>query len=378
MSVSGTYTNFDLYLTFTAPELPLSDIYTFVIDTRNTGGTDFNRALFTITTTNTITLLLQQVVASVFTNLTSTVTIPAVVATTPLQIRVQSNGTTFRAKAWAVGQEEPAGWNATGTTAVVAGGTASMAVAIGAVTNPLPFVFTYDDFSITPFVNNTFGYLELQRMDAIEADWQTIMQSTSDNIPTEFNDYEARAGILTSYRIRTVDVYDFPGPWSSTITATIPAPGVSGGCLEGGHVLIFTSNERQDGSINLAYSTAWMGGESVEENFIFPEAGFVQLQLMYNKDFYTAFRPLERGGERFSRTVLVQAAAIAPETLGDFRSLRDMAWDTVNYICVRDEDGNRWFATVLVPGGRVLRDRRLYLAPVEVIEVTDTPTPVNP
>ena len=144
-----------------------------------------------------------------------------------------------------------------------------------------------------------------------------------------------------------------------------------------GHILIFTSNEHQDGSINLAYSTAWMG-ESVEEDFVFPEAGFVQLQLMYNKDFVTAFRPLERGGERFSRTLLVQAAAIAPETLADFHGLRDMAWDTVNYICVRDEDGNRWFATVLVPGGRVLRDRRLYLAPVEIIETNDTPTPVDP
>jgi hypothetical protein len=50
----------------------------------------------------------------------------------------------------------------------------------------------------------------------------------------------------------------------------------------------------------------------------------------------------------------------------------------VSYICVRDEDGNRWFATVLVPGGRVLRDRRLYLAPIEIVEVTATPSQVNP
>jgi len=45
---------------------------------------------------------------------------------------------------------------------------------------------------------------------------------------------------------------------------------------------------------------------------------------------------------------------------------------------VRDEDGNRWFTTVLVPSGRVLRDRRLYMAPVEIIEVTDTPSEVDP
>jgi hypothetical protein len=145
-----------------------------------------------------------------------------------------------------------------------------------------------------------------------------------------------------------------------------------------GHLLIFTSNEEQDGSINLAYSNAWESGQRVEENFVFPEAGFVQLQAMYNRDFFVAFRPLERGGEQFNRTILVQAAAISPETLADFTGLRDMAWANVSYICVRDEEGNRWFATVLVPGGRVLRDRRLYLAPVDVIEVTDTPSPVNP
>ena len=116
----------------------------------------------------------------------------------------------------------------------------------------------------------------------------------------------------------------------------------------------------------------------MEESFAFPESQFVQLQAMYNRDYFTAFRPTERGGEQFSRTLLVQAAAIAPETLGDFTSLRDMAWADTSYICVRDEDGNRWFATILVPGGRVLRDRRLYMAPVEIIEVTDTPSEVNP
>jgi hypothetical protein len=126
----------------------------------------------------------------------------------------------------------------------------------------------------------------------------------------------------------------------------------------------------------LAYSNAWEG--SVNEEFTFPEATFVQLQAMYNKDFFTAFRPLERGGERFSRTVLVQAAAIAPPTLADFTSLRDMAWDSVNYICVRDQEGNRWFATILVPSGKVQHFRRIYMAEVEVIEVTDTPTPVDP
>ena len=214
-------------------------------------------------------------------------------------------------------------------------------------------------------------------MDTVDATWQTIMKST-DGGQTSFRDYEARVGIQSSYRIRTLDFYEFPGPWSSTTTVTLPAIGVSGGsCLQNGHLLIFTTNEIQDGSSNLAYSSVWMDTQVVED-FGFAEAGFVQMQAMYNRDFFTAFRPNERGGERFSRTVLVQAAAISPPTLGDFRSLRDMAWDDVSYICVRDEDGNRWFATVMVPSGQVLRDRRLYLAPVDIVEVTDTPSEVDP
>lgn len=218
-----------------------------------------------------------------------------------------------------------------------------------------------------------FGYYELQRMDGL-TDWQTIMKATN-QAASGFNDYEARVGLSSTYRIRAVDSYLFEGPWSSSISSTVTEPGVTIGC-QGGHILIFTSNASPTGGYNLAYSSVWEG--SVEEGFTFPEAGDVQLQKMYGRDFVVAFRPLERGGERFSRTVLVQAAAISPPTLGDFRSLRDMAWADVPYICVRDEDGNRWYATVLVPSGTVRRSRQLYMAPIDVIEVTDTPAEVDP
>jgi len=217
--------------------------------------------------------------------------------------------------------------------------------------------------------------VELQRMDTVDTDWQTIMLNTAPASGAGvFNDYEARVGILASYRIREVNQYDFVGSWSDTVTATIDEPGVTIGCE--GHVLIFTSNEVQDGSINLAYSNAWMG--QVQENFSFPEAATVQLQAMYDRDFVTAFHSPERGGERFEREILVQAAAISPPTLGDFRGLRDMAWADVSYICVRDEEGNRWFATVLVPSGRVAHFRKIYMATIGIVEVTDTPSPVNP
>ena len=289
-------------------------------------------------------------------------------------VRLQVNGIFIKAKVWGVGETEPDWLLEITDTSLLTGNNAG-AFARDETTGAAPTIFYFDNFQVSP-PDYWFNYYELQRMDTVTTEWQTIMKAT-DPDTISFNDYEARVGILSSYRIRVVNVYDFPGPWSSTITRTLSTPGVTIGC-SGGHLLIFTSNDEQDGSVNLAYSSVWEQGQTVEESFVFPESQFVQLQAMYNRDFFTAFHPTERGGEQFRRTVLVQAAAISPETLADFTGLRDMAWANTSYICVRDEEGNRWFATVVVPSGRVLRDRRLYLAPVDIIEVTATPSEVDP
>jgi hypothetical protein len=305
----------------------------------------------------------------------STITTPFLVEPNQIyHVRGRAFGSQLMGRAWLDGETEPDTWDVYATDTNFASG---LAVGVRSSSNvaEAAMIGYFDNFYAIPteFIGSK---IEIQRMDTVETDWKTIMLSSNLAL-TGFKDYEARVGIQSSYRIRLVDPYDFPGPWSSTITATIPAPGVTIGC-DDGHLLIFTSNEQQDGSVNLAYSSVWEQGRTVEEAFAFPEAGFVQLQAMYNRDFFTAFRPTERGGEQFQRTVLVQAAAISPETLADFTSLRDMAWADTSYICVRDEDGNRWLATVLVPSGRVLRDRRMYLAPVDIIEVTDTPSQVDP
>jgi hypothetical protein len=329
--------------------------------------------------TGTVDLDLGEFVAGVYSGISVLNVLPSYTANSIVHVRFQVSGTTLNGKVWQ-GDIEPLAWQITSTAVSFPMGKVGVHTRLtSANTNSLPLTVKYDNFSATTLINDSFGSVEIQRIDAISNvdEWETIFKGTGAGSfgSCFFNDFEARIGVETFYRIRSIDVYDFPGPWSDTISALIFAPGIEIGC-HGGHLLTFTSNENQCGDRNLAYSSVWMD-QHVSEDFTFPEAGFVQLQLMYNKDFYTAFRPLERGGERFARTLLVQAAAIPTENLADFTSLRDMAWDNVNYVCVRDEDGNRWFATVLVPSGRVLRDRRLYLAPVEIVEVTDTPTPVD-
>lgn len=288
-----------------------------------------------------------------------------------LKLRFQIQGQFLKVKAWSPYLPEPTGWqleisdsSLTFGTGVGVGGQSRSATGNSIV---------IDDFLVQP-PDSSRSYYELQRMDSITS-WQTIMKATGPAV-TGFRDYEARVGMSSSYRIRAVGPYEFPGTWSSTVSINTPAPGVSGTCLTGAHIMIFTTNEHQSGYSNLAYSNAWES--QVSEDFSFAEASFTQLQPMYGRDFFTAFRPLERGGDQFSRSVLVQAAAISPATLPGFTALSDMAWTNVSYICVRDEDGNRWFANVNVPAGTVQNRRRLYMANVQIVEVTDTPSPVNP
>ena len=243
----------------------------------------------------------------------------------------------------------------------------------------LPSAIQYHRVTWSPTTLPTtgFGAYELQRQDVVDATWQTIMLATSPAV-TGFNDYEARVGVLSSYQIRQLNVLDFAGQWSVTGTGTVTAPGVtlpSCGSSKRG-VLIFTSNESQAGAYNLAYAMTW--DESPVESFDFPEASAVQFTTQHDRDYQVAFHGSERGGETFTRRLLLANAAIALPRLANVRSLRDMAWADLPYVCVRDDIGNRWLAAVIVPHDDVRRNRRLYNAEITVVEVTATPSPVDP
>jgi hypothetical protein len=296
-------------------------------------------------TTGLTDLLIVKRIAGVETTLATATNVTTYAGNGGVWIRFQAVGVGLRAKLWNDGDPEPSAW-----TLYVADGSLLTAAQVGTYsklttgnTNPSPVNVQYDNLSVRTLV------------------------------PT-FNDYEARVGVQSSYRIRAVNELLFEGPFSSTAIATLTAPGVTGqGMSATSHALLFTTNEDQSGNSNLAYAIA--GESNGVEQFNFPEAGFTQFQFMYGRDFQTAFRPLERGGVTFNRTVLVQAAAISPPTLPNFTSLRDLAWDSLPYVCVRDEDGNQWFANVTVPQGRVMtNNREIYLADITIVQVTNTPS----
>lgn len=292
-----------------------------------------------------------------------------------LNMRAVLDGPRLQFKIWRAAVAEPSAWNVDVIDYTYVG-PGSIGVRSGVAagnTNTNPRVFQYDNFSATPLPAN-FDRYELQRYDALENEWQTIMLTASPTV-TGFNDYEARVGVESRYRIRSWNELNFAGLWSSEVANTLTAPGITG-ADDGNGVIIFTSNECQTGGANLAYVMAWDG--TPEESFTFPEAGEVSFQRMYQRDFVTAFHPTERGGEQFTRNILVQAAAISPPSLANFRSLRDLMWAGLPYVAVRDELGNRWFANVRVPEGNVKRNRTLYIARVDITEVTAVPSPVDP
>lgn len=242
----------------------------------------------------------------------------------------------------------------------------------------VPTGLTYNRVTwVSPVVTGIgFGFMDLERFDTVDNTWQVIMRASSLSV-TGFSDYEARIGVQSSYRMRVANALGFFGSYSATGTGTIAAPGVSGKDVASS-ILTFTTNEHQAGGSNLAYGMAL---DSPQEDLTFPEASRNKLQWMYGKDYQNAFHPLERGGEQFTRALLVAQMAIpatGPQIQRAFQPLRDLAWSTVSYVCVRNELGDRWFANVAVPNGSLFKGRTIQIVQAQITETRTNPSMVDP
>jgi hypothetical protein len=344
----------------------------FYFVSRYADSSNWYAARLIFSTDGTTSLGIEKTVAGVTTQLvSSTLTGFAYVAGTQIHVKTATRGSVILVKAWIEGEDEPEAWNVVTTdTSLTAAGLVGVRAYVGDAT----INFTVNDYQ----ASWAFGAFELQRKDTLDTTWQTIMLATSPLV-TSFNDYEARVGVLSTYRIRVRDVYDFAGSWSTERSNTLTAPGVTTATFSSPKgVLMLTTNEYQDGTGNLAYVETWEKPPQTED-FVFPESDMVTYQRMYDKDYFTAFHPAERGGVRFSRTLLIQNAAVTTRVLDNVaQAIRDLAWNDVSYVCVRTEDGDRWLASVVVPDVAVKRARRLHMVRIEVTEVTETFTPVDP
>lgn len=373
-----TVRDFEAYAELQWPGVaPTGAAYELAIIGRYTNTSNYYYFRTRWTETDLLEVAIVKVVAGVFTQLGSSVFNPQDFASGGIvngvvSMRAQAQGSTLRVKVWdeSVGME-PVAWTVTTSdTALTAGQVGLRSELITGNTNTLPVSFRFPIFLVTPNTNG-FGYYELQRSD-IDTDWQTILKATSAGV-TGFNDAEARISIQSDYRIRQVNVHDFVGPWSATVSATLASPTVNG-AVTSTEILTFTTNTDQTGYQALAYAEVTEGNPTNEMTY-FEGNGMVQFQKMYGRDFQVGFHGLERGGVQFERTLLVQNAAVsAPILENGFRSLRDLVWNQAPYICVRTNVGDRWFTTVEVPSGTIRRSKKLQLVQIKVTETGETST----
>lgn len=354
------------------PVAPTGGSITGRVVGRVTDTSNYYDATLTVQTSGSVTLGITKRVLGVLSTVVAATTIGSHTRGLPWRIELSVNDTAIAARAWRPAVDPVPPWQLTTTDASLTtgnlAGLLSRLESGNTNTTPVPIYWSNFSASSPELVDSR---VQVQRSDDYDDTWRDVVDAPA--CIRLFNDREARVGVESRYRVRVSNVLDFAGAWV-TGSGTVPTPGVTG-AGDANSILIFTSNADEEAT--LAYPMQWENTALIEE-FNFPEASSVVFQEMYDRDYVIAFHPLERGGEQFTRTILVSAAALTPSRLANFNDLRDLAWADLDYVCVRDELGNRWFAAVLVPSGEVRQDRTVYLARITVRQVTDVPSPYDP
>lgn len=239
---------------------------------------------------------------------------------------------------------------------------------------------TWTSISVSaPSASGTFGYYEVQRQDDVDSTWETVATFfTTAN--TSLIDREARVGVASRYRVRVVTDYGIEGPFSATVTATIPATDPS--------VWLFSSTWDLFGVY--LFAGVETGDSQPALNLSYYEGTSVTYQEMFGRNNRVGFHGTERGGQTFSVTLLTNQGMISPSAMGPrFETFRTLAWNRISdtyswtnpYVCVRNGEGDRWYASVEIPASRF--DRRKPIGNhiehlnVNVVEVLDAPVPFD-
>jgi hypothetical protein len=211
-------------------------------------------------------------------------------------------------------------------------------------------------------LGEAFGRYELERSDDGGLTWQLIARVIEEDV-TGAEDRECPANVECDYRVRVVRSDHSPSEWSAVATATAEMT-----CC--GYSL--SSNVRPELSL-------WYDDE--RPRTYNPPREYVERQF-YNRDGAVVYRPAERPFDRFPVTLLIAGdfGHPTPVTVGRqaFAPLEDLADADLPYVCVRDRDGNRWFAALMLTGDLV-RDEPSgsYTAEVTIRETTRTPYTVD-
>jgi hypothetical protein len=220
------------------------------------------------------------------------------------------------------------------------------------------------------------GFLasEIQRSDDAGVTWNAISYIT-DEFVGSFTDYEWQPA--PRYRMRVWRGDGVPSDFTDVVAVDIDVPDDTCG-------LWFTSNESPD--LNVFYPDI-AEGKFPPRPFTFPVAR--QVFQPKNRNYQLVYQEIEDRGSMFTATVLVRSGTVNTDGMpcvadpcadydlagvNVFDPLREIARADLSYVCVRNEHGNRWLASINVPSGQWLVPCEIFTAEVEVIEVTDRPS----
>lgn len=219
-----------------------------------------------------------------------------------------------------------------------------------------------------------FAY-EIQRNDD-EQGWVTIFLIHDVAVLT-IDDWESKRNTVASYRIRCIRADGAPSDWSPTATATAPM----GSCVG----LMFTSNVQPESSLFYQDTVA-------SRKFSWPEN--VQEFLPQGRNLRVVYGELPDRGTLFNAQLRVRDG-YGPcvtggcddfSTLGErvFWPLREMCRAGLPYVCVMNEAGDRWYASIRVPSGEWQQHGiergggwAAYQLDIVVAQVTDRPYVVD-
>lgn len=231
-------------------------------------------------------------------------------------------------------------------------------------------------WSRSTLTQDKFGYYEVQRRETnVSSDWVTvaIISPTGSavtgapvtGVPTCWDDWSHVYDSQVCYRVRQQRSDGALSDFVEQVCATVASPA-------GADVIITVP---ADPTANVAFPEANQGSLPITHEWTNLDADQTTLRAVYGRDKFLAFRPLERLGLQFSRTLLVRALC-TPEApcLNVTKKLRDVAAASGGAQVVRDRCGNRWYASVSVPSLTQLSDPDvgdMWLATLQVTELAD-------
>jgi hypothetical protein len=222
----------------------------------------------------------------------------------------------------------------------------------------------YAHITWCPSTDPDFAAYLIEREDDVTEGYRTIARVTSEAV-TGFNDYEGRRNIEANYRMRVERSDGATSVYTDVETADPEF-------TQCGYQL--TSNE--DPSLNLEYM------DTPDRVYDFQDP--VQEWELFDRDFAVMFRQTEDRGVVFviNFWLYMDGTPVAnnvPDNLRGFQAftaLKTLVRADLSYVCVLDEDGNKWFAALRMDGQKATRKEPggKYLFPIRVRQVTTTPT----